>query len=206
MAHASQLITIGDVTRLARQTGLARVRLLRRPAVFETARLSPADGQPAQQVALFLAQLFDRGTLPGYCAELFGSADGALVIRCDAHGSIAAADYLSDPDLMNNHGLSVAANAGFAAGMIGAMRPAGNRKPVYLDTAPDQLLDTGEGDARAQDYTRDPVDMARFFAYRSLRAGIAFLRGRPEPPRRCWRDPLRRRWTWPSGASSSRPT
>jgi hypothetical protein len=198
VAHASLLIDTADITRIARQAGLARVSILRRPAAFETASLSPATGQPAQQLALFHAQLFDRDTLPSYCAELVGFAYGSLVIRCRAHGSIAAAHYLSDPDLLNNHGLSVAGNADFVPAMIKGMRPAGNAKAVYLDTSPYLLLDMGDDDIEAQDYSRDPVDLARFFAYplsvlwalAGVVLGIAIWRGarRFGPPLRMTED------------------
>ncbi len=165
VAHASLLIDTQDITRIARQTGLARITMLRRPAFFETATRSPASGQPPHDIALFHAQLFDRDTLPAYCTELVGFTYGSLVIRCDAHGSIAAAHYLSDPDLLNNHGLAVGAHADFVPTLIKSMRPAGNSNPVYLDTSDVLQLDMGEDDTEAQDYTRDPVDLARFFAY-----------------------------------------
>ncbi len=165
VAHASLLIDTADITRIARQTGLARVSVLRRPAFFETANRAADTNQPPLAVALFHAQLFDRDTLPNYCAELVGFTYGSLVIRCDAHGTIAAAHYLSDPDLLNNHGLSVAAHADFIPALINAIRPAGNTNPVYLDTSPFLLVITGDNETEAQDYTRDPVDLARFFAY-----------------------------------------
>ena len=185
VAHASLLIDTANVTQLARQTGLARVGILRRPAGFETALLSPALSLPTQDIALFHAQLFDRVTLPAFCTELAGFPYGALLIRCGAHGSIAAAHYLSDPDLLNNHGLSVADNARFASAMIAAIRPAGDTGAVYLDTSTELLLNTGAEDLDARDYERQPEDLARFFAYplsvlwalAAVVLGVAFWRG-----------------------------
>lgn len=198
VAHESLLIGTADISRIARQAGLSRVTVLRRPAAFETANLSPASGKEAQEIALFHAQLFDRDSLPTYCTELVGFAYGSLVIRCKAHGSIAAAYYLSDPDLLNNHGLSVAEHANFVPAMIMGMRPAGNTKAVYLDTSPYQLLETGENDTEAQDYSRDPVDLARFFTYplsvlwalAGVVLGVAIWRGarRFGPPLRMAED------------------
>jgi hypothetical protein len=193
VAHASLLIDIDEITRLGRQTGLAGTRVLRRPAFFETARRAASRGSELQDIALFHAQLFDRNTLPVYCQEVIGFTYGVLLINCEAHGSIAATHFLSDPDLLNNHGLSVADNAAFVQGMMLNLL-GGDTKPVYLDTSTELLLDTGEIDTEARDYEREAEDLARFFAYplsvlwalAAVVLGVAAWRGarRFGPPRR----------------------
>ncbi len=193
VAHASLLIDTDDVTRIGRQTGLAGTRVLRRAAFFETASRSASPMSGDHEMALFHAQLFDRESLPSFCKEVTGFTYGVLVMSCSAHGSIAAAHYLSDPDLLNNHGLSVADNAAFVRDLMLDLR-GGDEKPVYLDTSTELLLDTGEIDTEAREYDRGAEDLARFFAYPlsvlwALAAtvlGVAAWRGarRFGPPRR----------------------
>ena len=164
VAHASLLIDSAEVTRLARQVGISGVDILRRGPTFETAKRSFSPNAPPHQIALFHAQLFDRESLPDYCQEVIGFTEGVLIISCAQHGGVAAARYLSDPDLLNNHGLSVAENAEFVPQMIASLM-GGNTEAVYLDTSPYLLLDSGDNDTEGRDYARDPVDLARFFAY-----------------------------------------
>ncbi|MGO8264182.1 hypothetical protein ACC763_39270, partial [Rhizobium ruizarguesonis] len=57
---------------------------------------------------------------------------GALLL----HGEDDPNVYLlSDPDLLNNHGLALADNASFAVSLVTLLRGAGEKRPVYLDTA-----------------------------------------------------------------------
>jgi hypothetical protein len=71
---------------------------------------------------------------------------------------------LSDPDLLNNHGLALADNAAFAVSLIQHLRGAGETRPVYLDTA-GQPLDSEKPVDEGKSYERSASDLKRFFAY-----------------------------------------
>lgn len=146
---------------------LSEAQLRRMPARFSTLQLRAAPGAPERKVALFAAQLFDRDHLPEDCAELLGSAEGILAMRCGAGDSWPnPAIFLSDPDLMNNHGLTLAENAPFAAEWIAALRGPEDNRPVYLDTTvAETLRQPEEAEQERIDYTRDSTDFARFFSY-----------------------------------------
>ena len=90
-------------------------------------------GKAKRPLALFWAQLFQRDRIPSHCHEKLGLPEGALVIACDATANIPAAYFLSDPDLLNNHGLGLAENAALAADLVAGLRRDAT-KPVYLDT------------------------------------------------------------------------
>ena len=163
VAYPALRIPDQELARLLDQTGLQGLRLNHGPAEFLTAVLAAAPLAEPRKVALYHAQLFNRASLPGHCAEIIGLPAGALLIRCEDLDDIRAAHYLADPDTLNNHGLSLAENAAFAVDLIAGLRPAGDARPVYLDTGTRLLLDLGE--TEAESYTREPEDLARFFAY-----------------------------------------
>lgn len=165
VAHTSLLIGDYDHNRLIQQIGLPGLRITHGAPAFETARLNPGKAAPLQMVTLYHAQLFRRDGLPRPCREVIGFNKGALLIYCDDIGYLDAAYYLSDPDILNNHGLSLAENAGFAVALINGLRPSGNTRPVYLDTGREEMLDMGETDSEARPYTREAEDFARFFSY-----------------------------------------
>lgn len=165
VAHVSLLTFYFDIETLLAQLGLEGLQLVRRPAEFETTTTHVTATTAPSKIALFHAQLFNRTTLPKHCLEIVGFKSGALLIHCKATSQVPAAHYLSDPDILNNHGLSLAGNAGFAAAMIASLRPEGRTAPVYLDTSTELLLDMDEADTEAREYTREPEDLARFFAY-----------------------------------------
>ena len=169
VAHQSTLIPMPEMAQVITNLYMKQNALLRVPHVMTTARLAMKAG-PEREVALFQAQLFRRNVLPPYCTELLGLPEGALLIDCaaDDGDDLARSYYLSDPDVLNNHGLSLAENASFAADMISALRKIdapGETRPVYLDTSVDLLLITDETPDEAQNYDRGETEFARFFEY-----------------------------------------
>lgn len=125
--------------------------------------LPPVAG-PARKpipVALFRAQLFDRATLPDTCAEMAGLAEGALVLRCGETDDGPAMTVVSDPDLLNNHGLRLADNAAFARELVEVLR-AGDPRPVLLATEPVYIR---SADDQPEPHRRTGEDLARLFAW-----------------------------------------
>src|SRR5690606_37596098 len=103
--------------RLPRQIGNWPLRLVRPAGGFVTEEV----GQ--DQIALFHPQLFDPASLPQTCDAVVGMAQGVLVAACGfGDGGDSQPVYLlSDPDLMNNHGLALADNAEVAEWLFRAL-------------------------------------------------------------------------------------
>lgn len=116
------------------------------------------------RVALFQPQTFKRNTLPQRCKELAGLAEGALLIHCVAVLGKPEMAALSDPDLLNNHGITMAENADFIVAALRALQAPTESRPIYLDTSTEQLL-VPEQDKEAQYYSRKTQDLMRFFAW-----------------------------------------
>lgn len=180
IARRAMLISDADAQSPLSQMYLDDVTILRPGAHFEQAGLALGDSQP-HKVAFYRAQLFDRASLPDHCTELAGTPSGALLIACDPDFRVWV---LSDPDLINNHGLSLAENAAFAISMITRLRGPEDRRPVYLDTDPTLLTESGEED-EGRSYERSASDLARLLDYplsviwaaALLVTAIAFWRG-----------------------------
>ena len=169
VAHETTLIPMPEMALVMTNLYLGNAALLRLNNTITTARVA-MNGAPARRVALFQAQLFRRDAIPAVCSELLGLPEGALLIDCAANGTgeLAHAYFLSDPDLLNNHGLSLAENASFAVDMISALRQIdapGETRAIYLDTSTDLLLITDDDYAEAQNYERGETEFARFFEY-----------------------------------------
>ena len=168
VAHETTLIPMKDMQLVAQNLYMAEDVLMRLGGGIITSSVSMASGE-TQDVALYHAQLFRRDRLSAFCTEIIGLPDGALLIDCADNGDdLARAYYLSDPDLLNNHGLSLAENASFAADMIRTLRKIeapGETRPVYLDTATELQLITTDDVDEAQYYDRGQTEFARFFEY-----------------------------------------
>ena len=157
IAHERSLIPVTQIGPLLDQINLGAVTLTRGGAEFAT------HAQDGHKLALFHAQLFDRATLPKDCrAEVFFGKD-ALVISCKQVDTALPVYFVSDPDLMNNHGLTIADNASFVPAFLAPLR-LGADMPVYVDNSPD-LLTSIERDDERQDYERGGEEFARFFDY-----------------------------------------
>lgn len=123
-----------------------------------------------QQIELFDAQFFRRDTIPDECEELMGIKAGALLLACY---SDYFAYFLSDPDLLNNHGLSLGKNASFAVEFVDNLMETSDTTVAYLDSS-EKLFETqygrggsgqrGDGQSTPP-YERNFQDFARLFEY-----------------------------------------
>lgn len=151
-----------------------------------------ASGIPGDLV-VYRAQLFNRHRLPAQCHEIMGVPAGVLLVHCAAHAPFAAAWYLSDPDLLDNHGLSLGDNAAYAVAMLRGLRGADSR-PILLDAVPGEVATSQQPAADKPQYTRNAGDLVRLlhwplsalWAMGLLVAALAFWRGarRFGPPTR----------------------
>jgi hypothetical protein len=132
--------------------------------------------QTTSGITLYRPQLFLPKSVRGDCRPHLTLPQGVLIARCDQRSGVPYF-ILSDPDLLNNHGLSLNGNADAAIDVISDM-VGSHEGTVYLDTAPDILL--------AQDPTvqrevrpRTIEDVSRFLTYPFslilIGAGISFL-------------------------------
>ena len=152
------LIRPAGFATLLEQIGLYDIPVLHPTPGFATEPVTLA-GTTAQ-VALFYPQVLNRAQMPKTCTERAGLRAGALLIDCTATDDLPAITILTDPDILNTHGITLGQNAAFARA---ALRQKDSR-PIYLDTSTDLLL-APEADAQAQHYTRDSATLLRFFAW-----------------------------------------
>ncbi|RUM27041.1 hypothetical protein EFQ99_02220 [Rhizobium vallis] len=189
VASKSGLVDLSDISGELGRIGYSDFGFARSEAGFEEAEMRVKTGQPIK-IALYQAQTFERSSLPGRWEELAGTPLGALLLRSQDDPNVY---LLSDPDLLNNHGLALADNASFAVSLVTLLRKAGETRPVYLDTS-GEPLDGKKSIDEGRSYERSASDLKRFFAYPLsviwgtliLVAAICFWRGayRFGPPRR----------------------
>lgn len=162
IAHPATRIPPRELARLMRQIGYQGIELPPPGDGFLKAAL------PEGTLALFSPQLFQTGSLPRSCTAEVSFPEGILLARCDGPKSKGSVYVLSDPDVLNNHGLTVADNALVAAGLVkGILGPDGTGDEdhfVYLDTSPEDLVDYEGSAAERRDYTRGAAEFERFFA------------------------------------------
>ncbi|ANL49374.1 hypothetical protein AMC87_PB00050 (plasmid) [Rhizobium phaseoli] len=159
VASAAGLIDLTDIRSELDRIGYSDLSLDRSEKGFEQAHPRLTPDQPVS-IALYNAQTFDLARLPSSCKELARTLTGALLVHCENYHH---AYLLSDPDLLNNHGLALADNAAFAASLVTLLRGTAER-PVYLDTA-DQPLDSEKPVDEGKTYERSASDLKRFFVY-----------------------------------------
>ena len=104
-AHESRLVPMASLDRLLGQMSLKGATLIRGTDAFE-----PGETDLGTIATLFHAQSFDPATLPDYCDPALRLDTKLLAISC-ARPGLPETYFLSDPDLMNNHGLALAGNA-----------------------------------------------------------------------------------------------
>lgn len=165
VAHQASLIPPGEYPDLFQQLGLGSAKLIRGGGQMTVGGTAVGD-----RITLFHAQVFDPATLPPHCRSDVEMPVGALVIFClhDGDTTIGQTDppedgtfFLSDPDLLNNHGLRLGGNAQASRNLV--RRLAGTPEtPVYLDLSTELLLATDEED-QASYYQRDLGDLGRLF-------------------------------------------
>ena len=98
----------------------------------------------SHRIALFHAQLFVRSSIPENCSELLGLPQGALIVDCAPDGLWKRQILLSDPDLMNNHGLALAQNGNLALVLMRRLQDEQGGKPLYMDRGNRVSVSTGE--------------------------------------------------------------
>jgi hypothetical protein len=190
VAWPEALIGVAKLAPLLRQIGLAGARLVAPGGVVTQAPVQLHDvrfaGRPAggDRIVLYHPQLFARDSLPRGCVELAGLARGALLLRCRRNRATPETYYLSDPDLLDNHGLSLGDNAAFAVTLLKLLtRP--DSRPILLDPVPNALPAGRRPAADKPQYSRSTADLARllrwplsaFWAIGLLVAVLAFWRG-----------------------------
>jgi len=158
IAHEQSLIPLDDFDQILPQIGLRGIRLQRGGPEFTVEALPSGD-----DIALFHAQTFNRASLPKTCKIKVPFSTGALVIVCQPDEMPHPVYFVSDPDLMNNHGLAVADNAANVIAFLAGLR-GDDERPVYIDRSPD-LLTALERDDERQDYKRGAAEFERFFQY-----------------------------------------
>lgn len=171
VARQSALVALSAINDEVGRISSMGLRLERYGPGFEEARPDLESSGPTR-IALYQAQVFDRASLPGTCRELAGTQSGALIVNCQYNPFIY---LLSDPDLLNNHGLALADNAAFAVSLIKQLRGAGETRPIYVD-ADGAPLNEIEPVDEGRTYERSGSDLKRFFAYPlSVIWGVLFV-------------------------------
>lgn len=157
IAHQQSLIPTVDLGVILRQIGLEGTSVTRATAEFWTE--APENGS---SVSLFHAQLFNPKTLPEGCGTVVPFDLLALVVSCPLEGADHLVYFVSDPDVLNNHGLGVGENARFAVDLVSGLRDGDG--DIYVDLSPDLLVEVDRFDER-QDYERNYDQLARLFSY-----------------------------------------
>lgn len=141
-------------------------------------------GLNGRRIALFRPQLLDRSQLnERRCVELAGLPEGALLVACrnDRGASVEQSYFLSDPDIVNNHGLRLAENATLAIDIVNHIRNGDDRAVLMAQLA----VHLVHGDDAPEPHKRSGEDLARFFdwplsalwAMSAIVLGLAVWRG-----------------------------
>lgn len=174
VAHDSALIPLAELDRLTGQMGLGRMRMIRPQPGLMTARVEGGE------IALFQPQLIATESLPDICKPTLELPKGTLLADCYWPGSASRMHVLADPDLLNNHGLTLGDNAVILAQLVKTIAAApvggpdkntqGNTAPVlperrvYIDTSDRDLVSYYDYAEERHEYDRSGNDLARFFA------------------------------------------
>ncbi|WP_282119246.1 hypothetical protein [Ruegeria atlantica] len=114
------------------------------------------DGEDVRQSAqIYAAQLFTGAD----CSPLIGNSDAMLLAECPLEDGTGGARVLvlSDPDLLNNHGLRLGDNAIVARSLLSALA---DERNVMIDYSREVWLSDPEETVR---YERSWADLKRFF-------------------------------------------
>jgi hypothetical protein len=153
-AHESLLLDTNDVERPLRQIGNLPTRIARPEDKAIT--IAPYYGfLDGGTVTLYAPQLF-HPDLPENCSSLMGNRSGHLLVDCaDKKNSVLA---LSDPDLIDNHGLNLGDNAQLVLRLLETLS---DSKPVIVDYS-NRIFLTPDPPLI---HKREWSDLLRFFAY-----------------------------------------
>ena len=158
LAHESLLIPESEMERLAGQLNLTRRPFYRPDLKLLETRVT----ETGETVTLYRPQLFRDDAVMGDCRAVLRVPEGVLVMACgDGQWDRY---YLSDPDLMNNHGLSLGANSAVALDVVARLR-AGNEGVLYHDTSDDILLTWRASEREYEERPRTTEDVSRYFTY-----------------------------------------
>lgn len=113
---------------------------------------------PDFKAGVFMAQGFDTRFMPTGCSPALPFWGMALVLQCT---QVSGTVYwvLSDPDLLNNHGLTLGENLRAVAPFLRRIAPK-EAGVLYLDRRGEDFL---ESDNLLQHYERGPSELWRFF-------------------------------------------
>jgi len=157
IADKQLLIPNGEMAGLLKQFETFEQRLIRPDIkVLETTTNTGFD------VTLYRPQLFQLKYVTGNCRSIVRVPEGALVIECSAEYG-APRTYVSDPDLMNNHGLALGRNSDFALDIVNRIR-VGTEGVIYYDTSDDVLLSWQDA-PEIEERPRTTDEVSRFFTY-----------------------------------------
>jgi hypothetical protein len=164
VAHQDLLIAEQDMNRLLSQIGMPVGRVRRDPGGFADV------GHDLSGEALRIGVLHTQTLRNSGCKTLLGLEDAQVLVECKAFdGNVFW--VLSDPDLMNNHGLSRSENAAAALAIVNTFDLS---MPVIVDDT-NRFLTVEEGYYGGNDYERDWGDFWRMFAWPFTMIWIAFL-------------------------------
>lgn len=156
---------------LRRLTGDPSVRLTPSREVFTTLPYQSSTGA-ALSAEVYAAQTFDGSA----CTPIIGSGKATLLASCPVRASNRSVFILSDPDLLNNHGLRLGENAAIARDFLGGIAGGGT---AGGDTV---LIDYSRGNwfseaALTVKRDRTWADLLRFFEppFRVLWIGAGVL-------------------------------
>lgn len=166
------LLVAAKWTRAMRYSGYAHesLRIGGNEALSALTRLNAFDGpliRPREALLrfrvgahdglLYAPQLFPPRLSPD-CVPLISVAEGHLLIECSRAGGRLPVWLLSDPDLINNHGITLGDNAVIASEVL---REIAGDKPILIDPT-DRIFSASEPRPRP---ARDWSDLLRFFEY-----------------------------------------
>lgn len=163
VAHKDLLIPEGDLNRVLRQIGAKTGKIRRDPGGFQVVSHDIADG--AREVGILHTQTI-RSQI---CDPVLGTKDAILLGHCRLGDDIEFW-LLADPDLMNNHGLSLAQNAAATLGFVEGLNL---EKPIIVDLT-DRYLTT-DGNYGQDQHERTWEDFARLFRWPFSVIWIGFL-------------------------------
>ena len=142
IARDDALVPSSGVDGILDRIGLSDLQVKRTGPRFRQAQQSVLRHR-VETIRLYQAQVFIRDQMPSNCVEMAGLQAGPLLLKCTSDFVFYV---LSDPDLLNNHGLALGENAAFAISMIDELRGPFGRRPVYLATTGTATPDTSEPD------------------------------------------------------------
>lgn len=133
-------------------TGNKTTRVTRIRQVFTGLTYRSQSGEDLS-AELYAAQLFDATG----CEPIIGRGDRTLLASCPVSGSTATVMILSDPDLLNNHGLRLGQNAEIARDFLLSAAGEGS---LVIDYSSDNWLASPEEPIERE---RTWSDLLRFF-------------------------------------------